>query len=166
MKRVLVPTDFNVESTKIIDAIALQQGLEEVTIIFLHAFKLSDSITDMLMLRRRNKDHENISEEFYKKIDAYAAKYQNKIKGIGIEHFYGSTAAAFRNLLEGLQIDIVAYPLNYNFKPINKYSIDPKHLTARCNCEVLELDIDIIANERELFETKMEPAAVAKAMTA
>lgn len=166
MKRILVPTDFNVESTKIIDAIALHQGLEEVTVVFLHAFKLSDSITDMLMLSRRSRDYENISDEFYKKIDAYSVKYQHKVKGIGIEYFYGSTAAAFRNLLEGLQIDMVVYPQRYNFKPINKYSIDPKHLTARCACEVLELDTDVIAKEQELFETKMEPARVAKAMTA
>ena len=160
MKRILVPTDFNVESTKIIDAIALHQGLAEVTVIFLHAFKLSDSITDMLMLSRRSRDYENISDEFNKKIDAYTLKYQNKVKGIGVEYFYGSTAVAFRNLLEGLQIDMIVYPKNYNFKPINKYSIDPKYLTARCGCEVLELDTEVIANEQELFDTKIQPTQV------
>jgi ABC-type sulfate transport system substrate-binding protein len=166
MKRVLVPTDFNVESTKIIDAIALHQGLQEVTVIFLHAFKLSDSITDMLMLSRRSKDYEHVSDEFNNKIDAYTAKYQNKVKGIGIEFFYGSTTAAFKNLLEGLQVDLVVYPQNYSFTPINKYSIDPKYLTSRCGCEVLELDIDVIANDKELFETKMQLEAANKAMTA
>ena len=166
MKRVLVPTDFNVESTKIIDAIALHQGLEEVTIIFLHAFKLSDSITDMLMLSRRSRDYEQINDEFNQKIDSYTAKYQNKIKGIGVEFFYGSTAAAFKNLMEGLQIDFVVYPQRYNFIPINKYSIDPKYLTARCGCEVLELDTDVIAKEQELFETKIQPVKAAKTMSA
>lgn len=166
MKRVLVPTDFNVESTKIIDAIALQQGIGEVAVIFLHAFKLSDSITDMLMLSRRSRDYENVSDEFNKKIELYTTKYQNKIKGIGIEFFYGSTAAAFRNLIEGLQVDLVVYPQNYHFTSINKYSIDPKYLTTRCGCEVLELDTEVIANEQELFETKMQPTEVAEAISA
>lgn len=166
MKRVLVPTDFNVESTKIIDAIALHQGLEEVTVIFLHAFKLSDSITDMLMLSRRSRDYEHISDEFNQKIDSYTAKYQNKIKGIGVEFFYGSTTAVFKNLMEGLQIDFVVYPQRYNFTPINKYSIDPKYLTARCGCEVLELDTDVIAKDQELFETKIQPVKAAKTMSA
>ena len=166
MKRILVPTDFNVESTKIIDAIALHQGLQEVTVIFLHAFKLSDSITDMLMLSRRSKDYQHINEEFNQKIDAYTLKYQQKVKGIGVEFFYGSTAAAFKNLIEGLQIDLVAYPQNYNFTPINKYSIDPKVLTARCGCEVLELDTDVIAQEQELFNTKMETEKASKTISA
>lgn len=166
MKRVLVPTDFNVESTKIIDAIALHQGLEEVTVIFLHAFKLSDSITDMLMLSRRSRDYEHINDEFSQKINSYTDKYQNKIKSIGVEFFYGSTAAAFRNLIEGLQIDLVVYPQRYNFAPINKYSIDPKYLTARCGCQVLELDTDVIAKEQELFETKMQPEKVARTISA
>lgn len=166
MKRVLVPTDFNVESTKIIDAIALHQGLEEVTVIFLHAFKLSDSITDMLMLSRRSRDYEHISDDFNQKIDFYTTKYENKIKGIGIEFFYGSTAAAFRNLIEGLQIDLVVYAQNHNFAPINKYSIDPKYLTARCGCQVLELDTEVIAKEQELFETKMQPIKTAKTISA
>ncbi len=166
MKRILVPTDFNVESIKTIDAIALHPGLEEVTVIFLHAFKLSDSITDMLMLSRRSKDYEKISDEFNQKIDAYTFKYQKKVKGIGVEFFYGSTAAAFRNLIDGLQIDLVVYPKNYNFTPINKYSIDPKYLTARCGCEVLELDTTVLANEKELFDTKMQPERAAKAVSA
>ncbi|WP_113664080.1 hypothetical protein [Pedobacter nanyangensis] len=166
MKRVLVPTDFNVESTKIIDAIALHQGLEEVTVIFLHAFKLSDSITDMLMLSRRSRDYEHISDDFNQKIDFYTTKYENKIKGIGIEFFYGSTAAAFRNLIEGLQIDLVVYAQNHHFAPINKYSIDPKYLTARCGCQVLELDTEVIAKEQELFETKMQPIKTAKTISA
>lgn len=155
MKRILVPTDFKVEGTKIIDAIALQPDLKEVTIIFLHAFKLSDSITNMLMLSRRSRDYENVSNEFYQKIDQYTAKYQGKVKAIGIEFFYGSTAAAFKNLIEGLKIDLIVYAQDYNFKPINKYSIDPKYLTSRSGCQVLELDTRVIAQEKELFETKM-----------
>ncbi|RZL41144.1 MAG: hypothetical protein EOO93_30225, partial [Pedobacter sp.] len=69
MKTVLVPTDFNLESTKIIDALVQDQPNEKLNIIFLHAFKLSDSITDMLMLSRRSRDYENVSDEFYETIN-------------------------------------------------------------------------------------------------
>ena len=69
MKTVLVPTDFNLESTKIIDALVQNQGEENLNIIFVHAFKLSDSITDMLMLSRRSRDYENISDEFYQALN-------------------------------------------------------------------------------------------------
>lgn len=154
MKTVLIPTDFNVESIKIIDAFNLNYKHEDVTFIFLHAFKLSDSITDLLMLSRRSRDYENISEEFYLSLEAAKQKYPKLIKNLGIEYFYGSTVAAFKNLLETLSVDTILFPKNYAFQQINKYSIDPTILTTRCDYPVIDLDTSILTTEN-LFETKM-----------
>ncbi|WP_167515748.1 hypothetical protein, partial [Pedobacter petrophilus] len=107
-KTVLVPTDFNLESTKIIDALVQAQPHETLNVIFLHAFKLSDSITDMLMLSRRSRDYENISDEFYQQLNDYKKRYANEISKIGIEYFYGSTASAFKNFIEAFDVDCIA----------------------------------------------------------
>ena len=155
MKTVLVPTDFNVESLKIIDSLVVTNKPQDIGIIFMHAFKLSDSITDMLMLSRRSKDYENISDEFYAQAEAYKKKYPNHIKFIGVEYFYGSTVAAFKNFIDGCNATCIAYPKEYNFKAINKYSINPNTLTKRCGCEVFEVDINEFSSEEKLFETKM-----------
>ena len=152
MKTVLVPTDFNLASTKIIDGLTQNQPKETFNIIFVHAFKLSD----MLMLSRRSKDYENISDEFYQMLNNYKAKYANQINNIGIEYFYGSTVAAFKNFIEAFDVEAIAYPKDYSFKAINKYSIDPKVLTARCGCEVLELNIMTLHNQENLIETKIQ----------
>jgi hypothetical protein len=159
MKTVLIPTDFNVDNTKIIDAFSLNYNLDKVTFIFLHSYKLSDSITDMLMLSRRSRDYENISDEFYATLEHYKQKYPAMIKQIRVEYFYGSTVAAFKNFLEAFDVDAIIYPKDYAFIPLNKYSIDPKHLTARCGYPVNELDLNVV-NTENLFETKMheEPA--------
>lgn len=155
MKTVLVPTDFNVESLKIIDSLVLTNKPEKVGIIFMHAFKLSDSITEMLMLSRRSRDYEMVNDEFYAKMDAYKQKYPNDIKFIGIEYFYGGTVAAFRNFIEGVNADFIAYPKDYNFNAIHKFSINPASLTKRCGCEVIELDIHEFSGEEKLFDTKI-----------
>lgn len=165
MKTVLVPTDFNVESLKIIDSLVLTNKPENVSIIFLHAFKLSDSITDMLMLSRRSRDYENVSDEFCDQMNAYKQKYPNDIKVLGIEYFYGSTVAAFKNFIEGVNANCIAYPKAYNFSPIHKSSIDPRLLTKRCGCEVIELDIYEFSGEEKLFDTKM-PAEKRNAVSA
>ncbi|NTE00518.1 hypothetical protein G6M26_23505 [Agrobacterium tumefaciens] len=158
MKTVLVPTDFNLESTKIIDALVQVQPNEILNIIFLHAFKLSDSITDMLMLSRRSRDYENVSDEFYQKLEAYKKRYPNHINAIGIEYFYGSTVSAFKNFIEAFDVAYIAYPKEYNFSPINKYSIDPKFLTERSGCEVLYLNIMKLHVQENLIETRIPEA--------
>ena len=165
MKTVLVPTDFNVESLKIIDSLVLTNKPENVSIIFMHAFKLSDSITDMLMLSRRGRDYEKVSDDFYTQMDAYKQKYPNDIKFMGIEYFYGSTVAAFKNFIEGVNANGIAYPKAYHFNPIHKSSIDPRLLTKRCGLEVTELDIHEFSGEEKLFDTKM-PAEKLKVLSA
>ena len=155
MKTVLVPTDFNLESTKIIDALVQAQPNEVLNIIFLHAFKLSDSITDMLMLSRRSRDYENVSDEFYQKLDDYKKRYPTHIAHIGIEYFYGSTVSAFKNFIEALAVDCIAYPKEYNFKALNKYSIDPKYLTERSGCEVVYLNIMTIHVQENLIDSRI-----------
>ncbi|RZK42047.1 MAG: hypothetical protein EOO90_09035 [Pedobacter sp.] len=164
MKTVLIPTDFNVETIKIIDAFSLNYKLDGVKFIFLHSFKLSDSITDMLMLSRRSRDYENISDEFYAELEKRKQIHTSLIGGIAIEYFYGSTVAAFKNLLEDREVDAILYPKNYSFAPINKYSIDPNLLTSRCGCPVIELDLNVV-NTENLFETKMHDVS-AKAISA
>ena len=155
MKTVLVPTDFNLESTKIIDALVQAQPLETLNVIFLHAFKLSDSISDMLMLSRRSRDYENVSDEFYQKLTDYKKRYAHQINNIGIEYFYGSTVSAFKNFIEAFDVDCIAYPKDYNFKALNKYSIDPKFLTERSGCEVIYLNIMTIHVHESLIESRI-----------
>lgn len=155
MKTVLVPTDFNVENLKIIDSLVLTNKPEKVSIIFMHAFKLSDSITDMLMLSRRSRDYEMVSDQFYAEMEAYKQKYPNDILFIGIEYFYGGTVAAFKNFIDGVNADFIAYPKNYSFNAIHKSSINPASLTKRCGCQVIEVDIHEFSGEEKLFDTKM-----------
>ena len=162
MKTVLVPTDFNLESTKIIDALVQAQPLETLNVIFLHAFKLSDSISDMLMLSRRSRDYENVSDEFYQKLNDYKKKYAHQINNIGIEYFYGSTVSAFKNFIEAFDVDCIAYPKDYNFKALNKYSIDPKFLTERSGCEVIYLNIMTIHVRESLIESRIPESQLKK----
>ncbi|WP_293309582.1 hypothetical protein [Pedobacter sp. UBA5917] len=163
MKTVLIPTDFKLESIKIIDALVQHQGNQKLKIIFVHAFKLSDSITDMLMLSRRSRDYENVSGEFYQEINNAKAKYADQINTIGIEYFYGSTVAAFKNFLEAFDVSCIAYLKNYAFTPINKYSIDPKILTERAGCEVIQLNALTIHANENLIDTKIQEAKLQEA---
>lgn len=163
MKTVLVPTDFKLGSINLIDALVQNQPTETFHIIFVHAFKLSDSITDMLMLSRRSRDYENISDEFYQQLNQVKAKHTGSIEAIGLEYFYGSTVAAFKNFIEAFDVDCIAYLDGYNFTPINKYSIDPKFLTGRAGCPVIQLTSVTNLVTENLIDTRIQETQLQEA---
>jgi hypothetical protein len=149
MRTTLITTDFRLASTKVLDALLLDHPKETFRIVFFHAFKLSDSISDLLLLSRRSRDYEQVSDSFYERLNKYKADYGHQIQSIGIEYFYGSTVAAFKNFMEAHSIDCIASDSQYAFEPLNKYSIDPKYLLDRVACERLVFDTSIIVKEEK-----------------
>lgn len=125
MKTILIPTDFDEASVRRTHDLVKSLKKEEVKIIFFHAYKLTDSISDLLMLSRRSTDYAQIPEEFHRECYALREVYGETIKLLGIEYFYGSTMASFRNFAEANEVDAIYYPESYTFRKISKYSIDP-----------------------------------------
>jgi hypothetical protein len=101
-------------------------------------FKLSDSIGDLLMLSRRSREFESISDDFYNRCNTYKAQCKN-IEAIKIEFFYGSTMSMFRNFLENHDVDCVLHPDNCSCNKINKSSIDPLTLIKKSGLPIVNL---------------------------
>lgn len=125
MRTILIPTDFNAHSVARTAVILGNFNNEKIRILFFHAYKLTDSISDLLMLRRRTTEYGQIPNAFHDACYQFRADHAEHIYTIGIEYFYGSTMAAFRNFLEANEVDAIFYPEDYNFLKITKYSIDP-----------------------------------------
>lgn len=160
MRTTLIPTDFSLASTKVVDVLLHEHPNETFRIVFFHAFKLSDSITDLLMLNRRSKDYEIVGDDFYESMDQYKLKYPHQLQSIGIEYFYGSTVAAFKNFIEAHAIDCIAYDAGYTFNAINKFSIDPKYLTERVSCETIVVNTAKILSPRKPKSNKLQAASL------
>jgi len=131
MKTILIPTDFHETSVQLSENILKSFKNEPVKLIFFHAYKLTDSISDLLMLSRRSAEYGQIPESFYKACYNLREKYKEEITQIGIENFYGSTMASFRNFAEANEVDFFHHPEPYNFWKISKYSIDPTLFLAK-----------------------------------
>jgi hypothetical protein len=136
MKTILIPTDFTQRSLDCIPVLCSQYDTQKVSFVFVHMFKLSDSIGDLLMLSRRSREFENISDDFYKRCITYKSQIPN-IEAIKIEIFYGSTMSMFRNFLEHHEIDCVLNPVECTYNKINKSSIDPSTLIAKSGISVI-----------------------------
>jgi hypothetical protein len=138
MRNILIPTDFNPSALPCISELCRQTETSEVQLIFVHLFRISDSISDLLMLSRRNREYEHVSDEFYQKCADIKATFSH-VKSIKIEFFYGSTRRVFRNYLEMHLVDAVFDLRHCSLKPLNSLSVDPTMLIERCGLEVIKL---------------------------
>lgn len=139
MKSILIPTDFKPEALNCIPDLCRQSKGENLQLVFVHLFKISDSISDLLMLNRRNREYEYISDEFYQRCENIKATFL-QIKHIKIDFFYGSTIAMFRNYLEGHKIDQILDPVICAVQPLNKQSIDTQNLIQKSRLKILYIE--------------------------
>ncbi|MBE9584933.1 hypothetical protein IM792_10780 [Mucilaginibacter sp. JRF] len=138
MQTVLIPTDFNIEALKAIPLVCKQMNEEKLSFIFIHMFKLSDSVTDLLMLSRRSREYEQVSDEFYNGCTALKQQYP-QIAAIKVEFLYGSTLSMFKNFLEDNDVSQVLDVKHCYAGKINKSSIDPAVLIQKSGLPVLSL---------------------------
>ena len=139
MKNILIPTDFNVNALTCIEELCQQHESSRFRLTFIHLFKISDSITELLMLSRRNREYDYVSDQFYQATERLKAKYP-QIENVKVDFFYGSTLSMFRNYLEAHTIDAVLDLKHCSLKPLNKMSVNPEHLIQKCGLEVFSLE--------------------------
>lgn len=130
MQTILIPTDFSASTFDCMPPLCAQNHSEELTLVFVHLFKLSDSIGDLLMLSRRSREYEYVGDAFYQQCEALKVQYPN-IKSIKIEFFYGSTVVLFKEFLEFHEITGILHTSNCSWSSINSASINPNVLAHK-----------------------------------
>lgn len=130
MKTILIPTDFNTSALNCIPNLCNQFKDQELTIIYLHVFKLSDDMGDLLMLSRRSKEYAYVNDDFYR-IAGELKNQHPQIMAIKIEFLYGGTLAMFKNFLEAHSVTYILNPADCSCSKLNKSSLDPFVLTGK-----------------------------------
>ena len=157
MKTLLIPTDFTAQSLQNIPVIAQQYYPQKLDIMLVHMLKITDSISELLMLSRRSAEIRQIPDNFYIRCRELEKDFSHLINRIHIDIFYGSTVAVFNNYLDAHNVDGIVAPHD-NYKLLFKNSIDPEVLIAKCAARVITvtettgLMADVIADEPELID--------------
>ncbi len=138
MKTIVIPTDFNLKSLTCIETLCKQEPETQFRLIFIHLFKMSDSITELLLLSRRNKEYDYVGEDFYAACEALRLRFP-QVADIKVDFFYGSTLSMFRNYLEAHGITAVLDLKACSLKPLNRMSVNPESLFQRCGLDVIAL---------------------------
>ena len=136
---ILIPTDFSLDSLKAIPALIQQQPGQQFNITLVNFLGLSDSISDLLMLSRRSREYEFVTQEFLNECTRLSREYSNQILSLQPEFFYGNTVALFKNYLEAREIHQVARLKDFSYLKLTPMSYEPGTLLERSKCNVINL---------------------------
>jgi hypothetical protein len=97
---IIIPSDFTLSSLNIIPALVERYPDQKFNISLVHFLQLSDSISDLLLLSRRSKEYQLISQEFYNECTILKAQYPEQIMSLNPDFFYGNDQRYFKHTEE------------------------------------------------------------------
>ena len=142
MKTILIPTDYRIESLKHIPGLLNKFETEEVEIIMVHMLSVTDCIRELLMLSRRSAEYKHIPSDFYAVCMQLKKDYPDQLKNIRLEFFYGNTVAVLKNFLEANEVDAVLQIDNYEYRKLEKTSINPVEMIKRLGKSMVIIQSD------------------------
>jgi len=140
MKTVLIPTDYRTESLQYIPQLLAKFYPEKVDIMMVHMMSVTDCVRELLMLSRRSAEYSHISDDFYKGCINLKKENPSQLNNIRLEFFYGNTTTAFKNFIELHDIDAVMQMVGYQYKMLNKSSVNPLEMINRCGKNVVKIN--------------------------
>lgn len=150
MQNILIPTNFSLQSLDCVNTLCEQHSGSPLRLVFVHLFKVSDSISDLLMLSRRNKEYSFISDGFYAKCEALKSRHKQLL--IKIEFFYGSSMGNFRDFLDANEITAILDPAVCVLEKLNRSSVDPSLFIRKSRVPLVSLQAAKKLPAREIRE--------------
>jgi len=124
-KRVVIPTDFSVESLNQLKHYLVDSKTDnKFDIILLHGYHLDSSITSLLYFSQRQIISTLETESFKEALAILKNKFSNQITSLKTNIFSGANLNAMKNFLEANEIDEIVYSPIYTFKKGNKKSFE------------------------------------------
>lgn len=108
-KKILIPTDFGIESLNLLRIYLQNHELknETIDVVFAHGYSMNDSINDLLFFSKNKTLERLVHQDFEDACHIINNKFASLIKNVRYELFTGYTQASFNNFLEGNSIDLI-----------------------------------------------------------
>jgi len=143
-KKILIPTDFSIESLTMVKTLMAQKPSHVVyDIILLHGVDLNDSITDLLFFSRSKVLSSLSNPQFEEACAVIQNKFVSEIRSLRKDIFTGTTQLSFNNYLEANRIDEIYLPENYELNLTNKKSFDLIPYIKKSVLDAHEVQIDL-----------------------
>jgi hypothetical protein len=138
VKKLLIPTDFKIESLNTLKYSLEERKQEKSSVILMYAVYNSDSITELLFYKPAKILEGLVSSNFKDAINIIKNTYESSLHSFKIELFHGSNTNAFLNFYEAHGIDLVYLPKDYSLNPF-KNGFDPIPLIKKSKIQYCEV---------------------------
>jgi hypothetical protein len=138
VKKILIPTDFKIESLNTLKYSLEERKQEKSSVILMYSAYNSDSITDLLFYNPTKIVEALVNSNFNDAINIIKNTYETSIHSFKIELFHGLNLNAFLNFYESHGIDLVYLPKDYCLNPY-KNGFDPIPLIKKSKVQYSEV---------------------------
>lgn len=139
-KKILIPTDFTVQSLNILKSILSANNSGQIyDIVLLHGLSLTDSIRDLLFYSKHKQIEKLITPEFKEAYEIIRNKFDSQVGSLKIDLFTGYNLSAFSNYLEANKIDQI-FISHKRQEFTNRNSFDLSPFINKCKIQVTTIE--------------------------
>lgn len=116
MNTILIPTDFSVNSLRLVNQALENRKEEQTDVLLLYAHQLTDSITDLLFFSKTRTLRALSNPDFDEACSILKNKFEGTLNSIRTDLFMGFTQQAFNRYLESNKVITIYLPENKSIK--------------------------------------------------
>lgn len=143
MKKILIPTDFTVESLQLVEYAILNFPDTKLEIILIAGYKLPETRWDATHFKAKEQFRKQLSNEFMAYERRLILEHQNHIASISFELFTGINSYAFQNFLKQLAVEDAVIPKEAFFHSPNYKWFDTTKYVKKCVNNIVEVSLDV-----------------------
>ncbi|HMO60607.1 MAG TPA: hypothetical protein PKC39_04360 [Ferruginibacter sp.] len=157
-KKILLPTDFSIESLNLLKSILSQNNDGwKYDIVLLHGVTLTSSISELLFFSKASLIQSLTNTDFEDACNVLKNKYASHINSIRKDIFTGFTQTSFNNYVEANRFDMACIPASYKLqiKSSKSFDVVPFIKKSKLKTEQIEWNMETLMPEKgrlaELF---------------
>jgi len=143
MRKIVIPTDFTVESLQLIEYAFLNFLDTKLDIVLVAGFKLPDTRWKIAHFREGKQIKNLLSEEFNEAKRIIELQHKEDIENINFELFTGVNLFAFQDFIEQCQVTDAIIPKNNSLHSSNRKWFDTTKFIKKNVKNVIEVPFEL-----------------------
>jgi len=150
MKRVLIPTDFTVESLQLIEYAILNFPQTKLDVVLVYGFRMPETKWGLAHFSATKEINKLNTETFAKAKNAFVREHSDAIQDLRFELFTGYNSSAFQNFIEMLDVKdaIVAKGKFLHFDSVRCF--DPTRFIKKNIENVIEIPLETTVEHQKV----------------